>query len=210
MLDLRPMPEATVTPGVPKLLQEGYYVKFTDAWPRTLSANVSGKCFQIEKTNHVPYDLPKYTIPANDFRDVSLANVVGGENLYPEGLKTLYEITLGFKPGNYMAHFYLPAGEIMSRLEQAGMIPDVGHATRRYLGARKPEDSPYHDHRIFIYTVKDLEPMIMRLFVDTGVAFEACILGLVVNKCRLVELTNPTHEQLRLSRTIFYYTELRW
>ena len=209
MLDLRPAPEATISPGVPKLLQEGYYVKFTDLWPKTLAANVSGKCFQIEKTNHVPYDL-KYILPTNDFRDVNLANVDGGENLYPEGLKTLYEIALGFKPGNYLTHFFAPAAEAISRLEQAGMTPDVTHATRRYLGARKPEDSPYHDKRIFIYTVKGLEPMIMRLFVDTGIAFEACILGLIVNKCRLVEITNPSHEQLRLARKVFYYTELRW
>jgi len=216
MIEQRPMSEATVTPGVPKLLQEGFYVKFTDVWPATLP-HVSGKFFTIERTNEVPYDL-SYILPADDYRDVDFSNAAGGENIYPENTKTLYEVALGFKSGNYMVHFYIPAGEYVSRLEQAGMVPDVTHATRRYLGARKPEDSPYNDKRIFLYFVKDLEPLILRVFVDTGqgpvldpnIAFEKCVLGLLVNKCYLKEITVPTAEQLARSKKLLYYTELRW
>ncbi len=208
MIELRPMPVATVSPGVPKLLQEKYLVRFTDVWPAEHS-HLSGKCFQIEKTNQVPHDLP-YIIPGNDFRDVDLSNAAGGENLYPENLSTLYEVELGFKPGNYMVHFYIPAGEHLHRLEQPGMVPDVTHATRRYLGARKPEDSPYDDKRIFMYFVKDLEPLILRVFVDTGIDFEKCVLGLVVNKCRLVLIPSPTSEQLNRCKKLSYYSELRW
>ena len=209
MLELRTMPEAVVSPGVPALLQPGYYVRFTDAWPETLPIRVKNKCFQVEKTNQVPYDL-KYILPTNDFRDVDISNAAGGENLYPEGLSTLYETALGFKPGNYLVHFYIPAGEFMHRLEQASMVPDVTHATRRYLGARKPADSPYDDKRIFTYSLRDLEPLILRVFVDTGIAFEKCVLGLVVNKCRLVELPAPTPEQLARAKSIKYWSELRW
>ncbi|MBA7553990.1 hypothetical protein ES705_46600 [subsurface metagenome] len=164
MLELKPMPEATVTPGVPKLLQEGFYVRFTDVWPDTLS-EVKGKLFQIEKTNQVPYDISRI-IPEDDFCDLDLSNSSGGENIYPKNSKTLYETLIGFKPGNYLVHFYIPAGEYLHRLEQAGMVPDVTNATRKYLGARKPEDSPYDDKRIFFYSVKDLEPLILRTYVD--------------------------------------------
>ncbi|GAH19724.1 unnamed protein product, partial [marine sediment metagenome] len=66
MLELKPQPLATVSPPVPKLLQEGFFVRFTDQWPLTLP-HVKGKTFQIEKTNQVPYDL-SYIIPANDYR----------------------------------------------------------------------------------------------------------------------------------------------
>ncbi|GAI24967.1 unnamed protein product, partial [marine sediment metagenome] len=104
---------------------------------------------------------------------------------------------------------YIPAGEYANRLEQAGMVPNVAHATHRYLGARKPEDSPYDDKRIFIYSVKDLEPLILRVFVDDGVDFEKCILGLVVNKCYLKQIT-PTAEQFAKALKIQYYSELRW
>jgi len=108
-----------------------------------------------------------------------------------------------------LVHFYIPAGEYVHRLEQAGMVPNVASATLRYLGARKPEDSPYDDKRIFTYSVKDLEPLILRLLVDNGVAWEKMVLGLVVNKCYLKEIV-PTSEQLARAKKIDYYTELRW
>jgi len=207
MLELKPMPEATVTPGVPKLLQEGFFVRFTDQWPLTLP-HVKGKTFQIEKTNQVPYDITRI-IPGGNYTDIDLSNATGGENIYPENTKTLYETILGFKPGNYLVHFYIPSGEYVHRLEQAGMVPNVASATLRYLGARKPEDSPYDDKRIFMYSVKDLEPLILRLLVDNGVLWEKMVLGLVVNKCYLKEIT-PTPEQLARAKKIDYYTELRW
>jgi len=207
MLELKPMPEATVTPGVPKLLQEGFFVRFTDQWPLTLP-HVKGKTFQIEKTNQVPYDITRI-IPGGNYTDIDLSNATGGENIYPENTKTLYETILGFKPGNYLVHFYIPSGEYVHRLEQAGMVPNVASATLRYLGARKPEDSPYDDKRIFMYSVKDLEPLILRLLVDNGVLWEKMVLGLVVNKCYLKQIT-PTAEQLARAKKIDYYTELRW
>ena len=208
MIQYLPIPEATVGATFPKLLQKGFFVKFTDEWPDTLP-HVKGKTFQIEKTNQVPYDL-SYIIPANDYRDVDLSNAAGGENIYPENTKTLYEVALGFKPGNYLTHFYIPAGEYMHRLEYSGMTPDVTHATHRYLGARKPEDSPYDDKRIFMYFVYHLEPLILRVFVDSGIDYEKCVLGLTVNKCYLTQIAAPTAEQLRLAREIKYYSELKW
>ncbi|MBA7643559.1 hypothetical protein ES703_51290 [subsurface metagenome] len=208
MLELRPMPEATVTPGVPKLLQERHFVRFTDEWPNQLN-HVKGKLFQIEKTNQVPYDL-SYIIPTADYIDVDISNSAAGEKIYPENVKTLYETLIGFKPGNYLVHFYIPAGEYMNRLEQTGMVPDVSSTTRKYLGARKPEDSPYDDKRIFSYSVKDLEPLILRTYVDTGIDYEKVVIGLLVNKCYLKQIPSPTTEQMRLAKVIQYYTELRW
>jgi len=211
MLELRPAPLATVSPGVPKTLQENFFVRFTDQWPDTLS-DVKGKLFQIEKTNQVPYDL-SYIIASGGYYDVDMSNATGGENIYPQNTKTLYETLIGFKPGNYLVHFYIPAGEYMHRLEQSSMVPSTTpplHSTRRYLGARKPEDSPYDDKRLFTYSVKDLEPLILRLLVDTGVGYEKCILGLLVNKCYLKHIPSPTAEQIARSKVIEYYSELKW
>ncbi len=81
MLELKPQPLATVSPPVPKILQEGYFVRFTDVWPDTLS-EVKGKLFQIEKTNQVPYDISRI-IPEDDYCDIDLSNATGGENTYP-------------------------------------------------------------------------------------------------------------------------------
>ena len=207
MLELKPQPLATVSPPVPKILQEGYSVRFTDQWPDTLS-NVAGKTFQIEKTNQVPYDITRI-IPGGNYTDVDLSNATGGENIYPENTRTLYETLIGLHPGNYLVHFYIPAGEYVHRLEQAGMVPNVASATLRYLGARKPKDSPPDDKRIFTYSVKGLEPLILRLLVDNGVAFEKMVLELLVNKCYLKQIT-PTPEQLARAKVVRYYPELRW
>lgn len=207
MIEQRPLSEATVSPGVPKLLQESYYVRFTKEWPTTLPT-FSGKFFQIERTNQVPYIL-HYILPTTDFRDVDLSNATGGENIYPENPKTLYEVLIGFKKGNYLAHWYIPAGEYVHRLDQASMVPTVTSPTLRYLGATRPEDSPCDDKRIFCYFVKDLEPLILRLYVLPGVDWEKCSICLLINKCRLKEIA-PTAEQLAKAKTILYYTELRW
>ena len=204
----KPVSEAMVSPGVPKLLQEGYYVHFTKAWPAEFSA-ISGKYFQIAETNVVPHDI-HHIIPTNDYRDVDLSNSAGGENLYPENQNTLNEVVLGFKPGTYLAQVYIPAGEAMSRLEQASMFPDVTSTTLRYLGQRTPTDSPYDDKRIFMYFVRNLEPIIYRMFVDTGIDFEKVVMGVMVNKCRLSEIKNPTPDHERLAKVIRYYSELRW
>ncbi len=209
MLELRPAPLATVSPGVPKILQEGYYVRFTDKWPDSLS-DVKSKLFQIEKTNQVPYDIIR-RIPTGNYCDIDLSNSTGtGEGVYPENTKTLYETLIGFKPGNYLVNFYIPSGEYVHRLEQSGMVPTPASATLRYLGARKPEDSPYEDKRIFTYSIKDLEPLTLRVLVDSGIDFEKCVLGLLVNKTYMRYIAAPTNEQLRLAKEIPYYSELRW
>jgi len=222
MIELKPAPQAFVSPGVPALLQPGYYVRFSDSWPATLNhvtfqdagGNTRGKFFQVKYTNQVNYDL-SYKIPANDFRDVDFSNVVSAnnENLYPHNPKTLYETLIGFKDANMLAIFYIPTGEPISRLEQPSMIPPVAlpfSATLRYLGAKKPADSPYEDKRIYFYSVYQMEALIMRLFVDNGVDYDKCVVGLVVNKCSLEQIANPNKEQLDKAKLVPYYTDERW
>lgn len=223
MLELRPMPVASVSPGFPSLLQEGYYVKFSDAWPPTLNnvtyldatGQTRGKFFQIQVTNQVSYDL-SYKIPANDFRDVDFSNNLTGfnENLYPNNTKTLYETVIGFKPCNALIYFFIPAGEYVNRLEQPQMVPPAAlpfSPTLRYM-ARKPEDSPYTDKRIYFYSVYQMDALIMRLFVDNGVDFDKVVTGLTVNKTYLTEIApqNVTDSQRAKAKLIRYYTEERW
>jgi len=219
MLEVKTMPQATVSPGIPGLLQEGYYVKFSDAWPATLTdvvwtdanGQTHGKLFQVGPVNPTPYDL-SYKIPGNDFRDVDFSNVVSAinENLYPTNTRTLYETAIGFKKANMLATLYIPAGEYQKRLEQAQMVPNQVSATLRYLGAIKPNDSPYHDKRLYFYSVRNMEPFIMRLMVDNGVDWDKVVVGLVVNKCFLTWISEPKQEQLSKAKLIRYYSEIRW
>lgn len=207
MIEYVPSPMATVTSGVPKLLQEGSYVRFTDKWPVELNF-VSGKTFLITKTNEVPYDL-HYIIPTNDYTDVDFSNQGDGVNLYPTETNTLYQVALGFKPANLLADIYIPAGEYCQRLQQPSMVPTLSSNTLRYLGAFKPVDSPYFDKRMFFYFVYHLEPLIMRLYVDYGIDYDKVVLGLTINKCFLQQIS-PTPEQLSKAKVLHYYSELRW
>jgi len=221
MIDQKPSPVATVSPGTPALLQLGYYIHFSDAWPNTFNqltkvdtnGQTRGLYFQIKTTNQTTYDL-SYKIPTGDFRDVDFSNWLStfNENLYPTNYLTLYEIQLGWKPANMLAYFMIPAGDHISRLEQSQMIPPSAlpfSPTLRYLAAKKTEDSPYHDKRIFVYTVKDLEPFIMRLYVDSGVTFEKIVTGMVINRCRLNPVQATDTIKLK-AKEILYYTEERW
>lgn len=223
MLELKPSPRSYISSGYPSLLQEGYYVKYSDAWPGALS-NVTyadahgvtrGKLVQVLVTNQVPYDL-SYKILTGDFRDVDFSNTLSAfnENLYPQNSQTLYETQIGFKPANVLAIFYIPAGQYVNRLEQPSMVPNVGSATLRYLGARKPEDSPYNDKRIYFYSVYQMDGLIMRLFVDSGTPdYEKVVVGLLINKCftQWIQPTDPTYATaLSKAKILKYYTEERW
>ena len=245
MLTEVPKSIASVEPGVPSLIQDKWYIKFSDAWDpaRTnvtgtnpVTKTTYGKFFQVVERNQVAYDIP-YIIPANDYRDVDFSDsqTIPGiqENLYPRQDQTLYELLLGWKFANFLAQFYVPAGQVFSRLEQPAMIaPDPPTVTagnfldpRRYLGQKKYEDSPYHDKKIYLYTIKDMDAVIMRLFVDSGLPaiatdYEKIVMGLIINKLKLANIvmqfdsvgnvTYPDAKMLERARTISYYTEQRW
>lgn len=209
MLELTPKPQFSVVIP-PKLLQEGYLVHFDSDWPSTHDA-IREKTFRIDAVNQVPYDIP-YTLPAADYRDVDFSNGSGTfqESMYPENNDSLFEVLVGFKPGNYLTHWYIPLGKSIHQLEYAQMYPDLTDTKRKYLGARQPKDSPYEDPRIKLYFVKDLAPLIMRVYVLAGVDYEKCTVGYTVNKCQMQEIEEPTEEQLLKAKVIRYYDYLRW
>jgi len=213
MLELQPKAQfSVVTP--PKLLQEGYLVTFSSDWPSTHDA-IREKTFRIDAVNQVPYDrsfvLPESAV-GTIYRDVDFSNGSGAfqESIYPEQQNSLFEVLLGFKPGNFLSHWYIPAGKSVHQLEYAGMYPVMTDNTLKYLGSRQPKDSPYDDPRIKLYLVKDLAPLIMRLFVLPGVDFEKIVCGLTINKCQMRIIEAPTEDQLLKSKVIRYYDYLRW
>jgi hypothetical protein len=209
MLELQPKPQFSVVIP-PKLLQEGYLVTFPNTWPSTYKY-VTGQTFRIDAALQIPYDL-SYKIPTGDYRDVDFSNENGtfAENVYPEQGISLFETAIGFKPGAFISEWFIPAGKSLHRLEYAQMEPDITNAKRRYLGAFNSVDSPYEDPRIKAYFVKDFTPLIMRLYVLPGVDYEKISVKLIVNRCKLRQITNPTEDQLQKAKVIRYYEELRW
>ncbi|KKN35595.1 hypothetical protein LCGC14_0782050 [marine sediment metagenome] len=208
MFILDQKPQFTVVQP-PRQLQEGYLVRFSEKWPSTFS-QIRGKTFRIQKTSQIPYDL-SYIIPVDDYRDIDLSNGTGSfmENLYPTNDTTLYEVSLGLKLGNYVVHFYLPATQNISGLEQASMInPDVTDAKEKFLGARQPKDSPYDNPQMKFYLVKDLSPLIVRPVILSNVDYELVVLGFVVNKCKIELIPSPTKDELQKAKEIKYYEEI--
>jgi hypothetical protein len=209
MLELQLKPQFSVVIP-PKLLQEGYLVTFPNAWPSTYK-NVTGKTFRIEVAVQVPYDL-SYIIPTGDYRDVDFSNGTGTfqEALYPENEISLFEITVGFKPGAFIAEFFIPADRSLHRLEYAQMEPDITNAKRLFLGAFKEKDSPYDNPQIKLYAIKDLTPLIMRLYCLAGVDYEKIVCGFVINRCKMAEIVAPSKDEMQKAKVIRYYDELRW
>jgi len=209
MLELQPKPQFSVVIP-PKLLQEGYLVHFPGDWPSTFT-QIREKYFRIMATVPVPYDL-SYIIPTGDYRDVDFSNGSGTfqESIYPEKFETLEEILVGFKPGNFVSIWEIPAGKTVDNLEYASMYNEITDAKRLFLGSHQPKDSPYDDPRIKMYLVKDLAPLIMKLYVLAGVDYEKIVLGLTINKCLMEEVKSPSDADKLKSKVIRYYDYLRW
>ncbi len=209
MFDLNMRPQFTVAVP-PKLLQEGYLVTFSNRWAPSQFGAFSDKTFRVDATNQVPHII-SHIIPENDYRDIDLSNGDDEEqeSIYPNKTDTLEEVTIGFSPGNYLVHVYVPASRHIHSLQHAGMTPDVSSTTLRYLGARKPQDSPAEDPRMTLYLVDGLAPIILRTYVLPGVDYEKCVLNLTINKLKLLHIPEPTAEQKRIAKVIRYYDELR-
>lgn len=209
MLELQPRPQFNVVVP-PKLLQEGYLVYFPTSWPSTYLAH-RGKMFQLGPVIQIPYDL-SYKIPGGDYRDVDFSNGDGDyqESIYPEQEVSLFEVLIGFKPGAFITEWFIPADKSLHRLEYAQMDPDIANAKRLYLGAFQAKDSPYDDPQIKAYFVRKFTPLIMRVYVHSGVDYEKVVVGLTVNRCKLTEVTSPSDDQRRLAKVIRYYDEFRW
>jgi len=117
------------------------------------------------------------------YQDINLSNDDTGEKLYPDVAENLYEVLIGFKPGNFFCHVYFPADYPVYRLDYPTMYPEISSDTLKYLGAIKPSDSPVENPTFKLYLVYKLKPVILRLYADDGVGYEKCTMEVTVNRC---------------------------
>lgn len=189
------------------LLTKGAWVRFSDLWPDTHKW-AKGKTFVVtQEPIIVPYGA-SYVLPGADYKDIDLSNATAGLKLYPENEGVLYETLLGFKPGDYLCHIYIPKDKYVYALGETSMFPNVADASLKYLGAKTPLDSPHTAPLLKLFSIKDMAAYILRLYVLEGVDFEKCSLAFQINKCQLQEIPNPTPEQLTKALLLRYYTEL--
>lgn len=182
-----------------RLLQEKQLVQFSSRWPDRTGIE-PGAVYRVDSRQEVGYDL-HYIISPSDYKDLNLSDQEAGLKLYPTVNDHLYEIAVGLKDGNYLLHFHSPAGDYLYRLEYTGMSPRLDDPKQRYLGAMTPEDSPYDNPMLTIYTLRDMDPFFIRVYVDSG-DYEKVVLGLTINRAILSKVETPTEEQKRVARYV--------
>ena len=186
-------------------LTKGSWVRFSDKFNQEWC---SGKVFEVEEEPIiVPYQI-SYVLPGDDYKDVDLSNATNGVKLYPEKEYVLYQMAVGFKPGDYLVHIFIPGTKYVYELGDTDMYPDVTDASKKYLGAKTYKDSPADAPLLFLYAIKDMAAFTFRFYVLEGVDYEKCTAAFQINKCQLTEIEEPTEEQLEKALLIRYYDEL--
>ena len=176
---------------------------FTEAWPDA-HRWCRNHYFEIKETAVVPFDRG-YILPGNDNQTYDLSNATAGLKLYPENEDRVYEILIGLKPGNYQVGIYCPGvSDYLLSLGDSSMYPDLADATKRYLGAIIPDDSPYSNPLLKLWAIKDMVSWQLKVYIHPGVDFEKVVLGFRVATHKLAEIPKPD-----AFTTIKYYTEIR-
>lgn len=189
------------------LLQKGAWVYFSPLWPDTWKW-AKGKVFEVsEEPIIVPY-AASYILPGEDYKDLDLSNSTAGLKLYPENEGVLYQCAVGFKPGDYITHIYVPKEKYVYHLGEATMYPDVTDATKLYLGAKRPSDSPAGAPSLFLYFIKDSPAFYLRPYVLKDLTYEKVTIEFNINKCKLEEIESPTPDMIKKARLVAYYTSL--
>lgn len=216
MIELRPSGVTLETKAQPRILLPNHWVKFSNAFPDSLTAVKTGKVgktAKVAKQTQVTFTR-SWIIKENCYVDVDLSNEDAGEKLYPDNSDNLYEMLIGLKPGNYYLIPYFPADQPIYRLDYPTMSPLVSDAKLRYLGNVNPQDSPAYDEdypermpTLRLYLVFNLKPVLLRIVADGGVAQEKCTLQFLVNRCLMQEGTPPENVT---PKPIYYLDELKW
>lgn len=205
MIELRPLDNVVRIQPQVKILLPGWWLKFSDQFPAPLE-HVRGKTFKVSKNVQVRYSL-SYILKEACYKDVEFSNEDSGNKLYPYDTLDLYELIIGFSPGQYYAIPYFPADQPLYRLGYPTMTPVMSDSDLKYLGRIDPEDSPTSNATFKIYTLYKLKPLYLRLIADDGVAYEKCTLELLVNRCKLEEGKPPEGVQ---PKPIEYLDSLKW
>ena len=188
------------------LLKESWYLYFTKGW------GIDGKIiedrfYEVDLTQQIGYDIARIIAVGSTYDVVFL-----DQGLVPENPWTLYEVLMGLK-GNVLMYPRLPSTDWYLKLEKSGFVPDPTDAAKRYIGAYVEADSPYDKPKLRAYTIKDLEPPVLRLYTDS-IEHEKAVLRFMVNRCKLKTVNAETEKRLRAKqlpfREIKHYSLMRY
>ncbi len=204
---------------VPNLLKTGHIIHFGNAWPEAKAQ----KYFRVERANQLVYDVsrivaPGYASSGASGTDVAIQDIgfdapnAGAVSdalisLLPTKDITMYEILLGFKGlGMVYPRF---ANRYQQQLETSLVLPTPSSSALAWLGFFDSQQSPWYAPKVRLYTVKDQEPPHLYLF-NPYQDDEKIVARFVVNKCKLVSVSQPTEQDKKVARELTYYTEDLW
>lgn len=208
--ELSPLLARVSTEVNPKdlILSKNSWVYFSKAWPDSWKW-AKGKLFEVSEEPVLVRYPQSYILPGSDYKNVDLSNATNGLKLYPDMEGVLYQCAIGFKPGAYIVGIYTPStAKYVYHLGDSSMIPDVTSATMKYLGAKRPEDSPANSPLLFFYFIKDSPAMYLQPYILKSETYEHVTFEFFVNKCKLTEIPGATEEDVEKARRIAFYTEL--
>ena len=192
---------------VPSLLREGHFVFFEGGWPDAKD----GKWFQVQRAQQIKLDIPRIVSSGSSI-DLDFAAPSNGGltdlnlSLLPTSVNTFYEILIGMKGNPFMYPMY--NNTYFQKLEVTNVYPDTGDRNLRYLGFFDEFDSPFEAPRLREHVVKDQQPPVLRLYNDQ-ILDEVLIIRFIINRCRLVETTFRSPEEIRemrrLGRVVKYH-----
>ena len=193
----------------PKLLLNDHIVHFSEKYRTGETERYANHYFRVTNPQQISYDR-YYILYQNDYIDVDLHNASSGtENLYPDSVDEMYEVLMGIE-GDSLTYPIIPSPDRhFEKLGYTSMIPDSSDDTKRYLGCYKPEDSPYLTPRLRFTFVKNLDPMLLRTYIDSAKAYEKVTFRYIINRCTIKKVDHPSHEQMSIARKILHYSELK-
>lgn len=196
----------------PEPLKEGDVIEFVTEEPGGMfTENIrGGDKYIVKKCIIIPYTIGKI-VPSSDYVILDFSNQSDNSlKLYPTTTDTFYEILIGFRGHkDFVIQASIPAGSFPLRLQETTMYPDLDDATKRWLGAFKPDESPSDAPKLRIHTLKDMEPLYFYAY-NVGSSYEKLILDFAINKLLVEEIPAEQSERYPTTRYVYHYDVMKW
>jgi hypothetical protein len=185
------------------LAKKGSWFRFSSLFPNTQNfAWASGRSFEVSADPVLTKFPVALKLPGADYQLLDLSNqtvpvmtsppgISGTLQAYPAQTGVLYEIALGLHKGNYIVQLQVPKGQWIYNLGSSAIYPDITSQYYRYLGAKRPQDSPEESPLWKLYTIYAQPAVILIVYVD-GVNFDKATIDLYINKCPLREMVSKS------------------
>lgn len=183
----------------PHLLVQDDTLEFSPSWPDEIYQ--SGKYFRVVRAQPITYD-KFWIIDADNSFDFRLDEDTG---LLPTSKEdTIYQVLIGIK-GDVLLYPLWPEGKYQNQLQKVGMRSYPSKIEKRYLGGYDATDSPFEDPHLVDFLVKNMNPLVYRLYNDSIVP-EKVVLRFKVNKLQVEELGGRKEGM----REVYHASDYKW